>query len=47
MVALETGYIGFTHPNIDQIAKIFFGNSLWNFAPDKTNEYRLDYTIQY
>ena len=41
------GLIGLSRPIIDQMAKIFFGNSLWDYAPDKSGEYGLDYIIQY
>jgi len=41
------GLIGFSRPIIDLIAKRVFGNSLWDYAPDNTSEYGLDYIIQY
>ena len=39
--------IGLTRPLIDQIAKIVFGNSLWDYAPNEDNVYGLDYIIKY
>lgn len=41
------GLIGLTRPLIDQIAKIVFGNSLWDYAPNEDNVYGLDYIIKY
>lgn len=41
------GLIGFSRPLIDYLAKIVFGNYLWDFAPEHTDEYGLDYVIQY
>jgi hypothetical protein len=41
------GLIGFSRPMIEIFAEILFGNSLWDNAPDRSNEYGLDYIIQY
>lgn len=41
------GLIGLTRPIIDMLAKIVFGNSLWDYAPNRSDEFGLDYIIQY
>jgi hypothetical protein len=41
------GMIGFSRPMIEVFAELIFGNSLWDNAPDRSDEYGLDYIIQY
>jgi hypothetical protein len=41
------GLAGFSRPIIDTIFNLLFKKSLWDFAPNHSDEYGLDYTIQY
>ena len=41
------GLIGFSRPMIEVFTELIFGNSLWDNAPDRSDEYGLDYIIQY
>jgi hypothetical protein len=41
------GQIGFSRPMIEILTELIFSKSLWDNAPDRSNEYGLDYIIQY
>jgi len=41
------GLIGFSRPIIEILFEVLLGNSLWDNAPNESNEYGLDYIIQY
>jgi hypothetical protein len=41
------GRIGFTRYIIDDLIYIIFGNSMWDYAPNKNGGYGRDYVIQY
>ena len=41
------GLMGFSRPIIGMFFLKFFNNSLWDFAPNNSDEYGLNYIIQY
>jgi hypothetical protein len=41
------GRIGFSRPILDNFIYRYFGNSMWDYAPDNYGEYGRDYVIQF